>query len=239
MLLSIVVPCYNEGKTVVEAMEKLKEYLNPIYCDDYEVIFVNDGSTDDTISYMEKVAEDNKEKCGFVSYSKNRGKGYAVRQGLEVSRGDYVFYLDADMAVELAFVPLAMSYLEKDADMVMASRRHPDSSTNEKKNFVRNIVSKGCVFCTKALLPGVSFSDTQCGGKGFKRKTVETILPELKVDGFSFDIEIITKCLKNKFHIQEVPIVWNNREKGSKVSVVKDSIKFFGDLVKIRKEMKG
>lgn len=238
MYLSIIVPCYNEGKECFKAVEKLKTFLFGKKINDYELIFVNDGSKDDTLECMEEIKAKYPNGIKIVSYTDNKGKGYAVRKGMEVATGDYIFFLDADMAVHLSFVPTALKELQNGSDVVMASRRLPNSSTGDKVSFVRKIVSKGCVICTKLIVPGFSFSDTQCGGKAFKKEVVETILPYLRFDGFSFDLEIIAYCILNNYKIKEVPAIVNNRIRDSKVSVVEDSIKFFKDLFVIRKIIK-
>lgn len=239
MLLSVVVPCYNEGEACLYAMDKLTQYLDEKYLNNYEVIFVDDGSKDKTRAYMQEALEKHPNKGRIVAYDQNQGKGHAVRQGLKSAQGDYVCYLDTDMATDLKFIEHSLTFIQGGkADVVMGTRRHEKSITNESSNAVRQIVSKGCVLCTKIILPELNFTDTQCGCKMFKREVLDAILNNLTVNGFSFDLEILVISARKGFIIKEIPIVWFNRDNGSKVNVVKDSIKFFKDMFYIRKVTK-
>lgn len=239
MLLSIVIPCYNEGDTCLKAMLTLTEYLDKKYPNDYEVIFVDDGSKDDTRTWMEESIKKFPNKGRIVAYDQNKGKGYAVRQGLKAADGKFVCYLDTDMATDLKFIEHSLVFIEGDkADIVMGTRRHEKSVTNESSNAIRKLVSKGCVICTKIILPELNFTDTQCGCKMMKKEVIDKIIDDLTVDGFSFDLEILIRAIRKGFRVMEIPIVWNNRDNGSKVNIVKDSIRVFSDMFYIRKETK-
>ena len=238
MKISIIIPCYNEEKACLDAMIKLAEYFRKNNFNNYEVIFVDDGSTDYTRDYIYASEKQFSGKVFSIVYDTNKGKGFAVRQGLKTAKGDYIFYLDADMATDLKFIKDSILAMENGADVVMGSRRLPQSITNESDNFIRSIVSKGCVICSRLIVPGMDFSDTQCGCKAMKREVVKSIMSKLKINGFSFDIEILANCINQGYKIKEIPIIWKNRDKGSKVNVIEDSIKFLRDLILIREMTK-
>lgn len=233
MYLSIVIPCYNEGKEIKGSILTLLKFMEK-YTFEYEIVAVNDGSSDNTKEILKSLAkENNKIKC--VSYSPNGGKGRAVKKGIEASSGEYILFMDADLSTDLSGID---TFLEKivDYDMVIGSRRHPDSVIPKPQGALRKFIGNSCVVITKALT-GIKFNDTQCGFKGFNKKLAKVLVKKQKIFGWAFDVEYLYIATIKGYKITDIPIKWQNDE-DSKVSPLKSSISFFGELLKIVKNKK-
>lgn len=233
MYLSIVIPCYNEGKEIKGSILTLLKFMEK-YTFDYEIIPVNDGSSDNTKEIIKGLSkENNKIKC--VSYKPNRGKGYAVKKGIEASSGEYILFMDADLSTDLSGID---TFLKKivDYDMVIGSRRHPDSVIPKPQGAVRKFIGNSCVVITKALTK-IQFNDTQCGFKGFNKSLAQVLVKKQKIFGWAFDVEYLYIATVKGYKIADIPIKWQNDE-DSKVSPLKSSLTFFGELLKIVKNKK-
>lgn len=231
MKLSLVIPTYNERAiledTVRTAMARLAR-IDP----DYELVMVDDGSTDgsfDLIRPMEGV------NLRLVGYSPNRGKGAAVRVGMLAATGDYVFCTDADLAYGLEHIQSMLSKLEETGcDMVIGSRRLNGEGYKDYP-LLRLITSKGFSFIVR-LLSGLPY-DTQCGIKGYTRAAAQSIFSQCETDGFAFDFEVLLRAERERYRIEEEAVsIVNHRD--SKVNLLRDSARMFRDLLRIRARVK-
>ena len=229
MKLSIVVPCYNESKDIAKNVDIIKDYLNSLKVD-YELILVNDGSKDNT----KEVIEDIKDVVA-LSYDVNRGKGGAVKYGIENATGDYVLFMDADLSTDLEaikrYLEIAPSY-----DMVIGSRHAKDSVIKKKQPALRVFIG----WCCRKLVNmkfHFHFKDTQCGFKAMKTDIAKKIVAKQVVTNFAFDVEYIYIAKLNNLSINEMGVIWSD-DRGSTVSPLKSSIKFFKDLSFIKKHKK-
>lgn len=206
-LLSVIIPAYKQEKTIKKDLERilntLEQGLSGDY--DYELICVVDGILDDTRKIAKKVKSS---KLKVLSYKENKGKGYAVRYGMEKSKGDFVSFLDAGMEISPKSLMMLMAHLEwYDADIIVGSKKHPVSMVNYP--FVRKIFSFGYHFGSK-LLFRLPLRDTQSGIKIFKRKVLKKILPRLLVKRYAMDIEMLAVARYLGFkRIYEAPIEVN------------------------------
>lgn len=227
MKLSIVIPCYNEGEKVVHNIQKIINKMNELNID-YNITIVNDGSTDNTLSYLKNLPEN-----VFVeTYSNNKGKGYAVKRGIESLfekniAGDYINFMDADLSTDLSAIDTTLKYIDK-YDIVIGSRRHKDSNLPVPQGLARKIISECCIIITK-ILTKINVRDTQCGFKTFKKDAIKNIIKLQQIERFAFDVEYLYIAKLNGYSIFEIPIIWEN-DTDSKVSALKSSIKFFKDL---------
>ena len=198
---------------------------------------VNDGSSDDIVSVANDIAAEfrNPQNFKFITYEKNRGKGHAVKTGIEASRGDYVLFMDADLSVDISSIQKYWE-IKDQADIWIASRRHKDSNMVVSQGLVRKIVSKSCNILTK-MITGLKFEDTQCGFKCFKGDVARKIVTKQTLERWSFDVELLTIAQLNGYTIQDFGIQWEN-DSDSRVSVLDASIKFFKELFYIRKNKK-
>lgn len=238
MKLSIIVPCYNEGEKILKNAELIIKKMKELDID-YNITIVNDGSTDNTLSFLNQIKYPN---TYIESYEKNRGKGYAVKYGIQSlfknnREGDYINFMDADLSTNLDAINTTLRYCDNlNFDVIIGSRRHENTILPKPQKLPRKIIGKMCIIITKLII-GLDVSDTQCGFKTFKSDIIKYIIEKQQIERFAFDVEYLYIAkLKNKT-IKEIPIVWENDE-DSKVSAVKSSIRFFKDLFIIRKNKK-
>ena len=235
MYLSIIIPCYNEENIIAENFKKVLGFLSK-YDFDYEIIPVDDGSKDNTFSEMMKLS-DTYECINPETYADNRGKGGAVKRGLEVAKGDYILFMDADLATELNAIDEFLREIQTN-DMVIASRRHKKSKVPNPQGPLRKLMSNGCKYITK-LIMGMPYTDTQCGFKGMKKDLAKLIASKQTLNGWAFDVEYLYIAHVNNYRIKEIPIIWSSDDtRQSKVSPLKSSISFFFELMKISKNKK-
>lgn len=230
--VSIIVPCYNEGKNLVRNMEKLIRYCK-IEKLNVEYLLINDGSSDDTLLKMKEVQESfADEKIRVFEYGGNRGKGYAVRYGFKEALGERIFFMDADLSTDIRHVTEFLRLLETHP-IVIGSRKKPGDNIIYKQSPFRVFIGKGAKLVTEAIID-LDFYDTQCGFKAFRREVIDDIMPHLQIDRFCFDVEILYLGKSYGYNFEEVPVNWKN-DPNSSVHPVKDGLKFAMDLLKIRK----
>ena len=229
MKLSIVVPCYNESKDIAKNSEIIRNYLETIK-QDYELILVNDGSKDNTKEVIESIPG-----VKALSYEPNRGKGGAVKYGIENATGDYVLFMDADLSTNLEavkrYIEIAPNY-----DMVIGSRHAKDSVIKKKQPALRVFIG----WCCRKLVNmkfHLHFKDTQCGFKAMRTDIAKKIVSKQVVNNFAFDVEYLYIAKLNNLSIYEMGVIWAD-DRGSTVSPLKSSIKFFKDLSFIKKHKK-
>ena len=234
--LSIIIPAYNEEKRLLPTLKKIGAYLSTKDFS-YEIIVVDDGSTDNTLQMIRDFASSDKHVV-ILTNEQNRGKGYSVRKGMLSARGKYIFFTDADLSTPIEEVEKCLPYLINGYDVVIGSRSLPESDIIVHQPWYREKMGKIFNFMVNmVLLKGII--DTQCGFKGFKRDAVKTVFSRCKIDGFSFDVEALYLSRKYNFKIKEIPIRWENST-SSKVSPIKHSLQMFKDLVGIKiKDLKG
>ena len=229
MKLSIVIPCYNEAKDIASNVEKVKNYLSDKKID-YELLLVNDGSKDNTKEVIESIPG-----VKALSYEKNRGKGGAVKYGIENSTGDYVLFMDADLSTDISaiekVVELASSY-----DVIIGSRHAKDSVIKKKQPWTRVFIGWCCRVLVNMLFH-TKLKDTQCGFKAMKKEVADKIVSKQLVTNFAFDVEYIYIVKLNNLSMYELGITWSD-DRGSTVSPIRSSFKFFRDIFFIRRHKK-
>ena len=203
----------------------------------YEIIVVDDGSTDNTLQIIKNFASSDKHIILLVN-ELNRGKGYSVRKGMLSARGEYVFFTDADLSTPIEEIEKCLPHLINGYDVVIGSRSMPGSDILVHQPWYREKMGKIFNFMVNmVLLKGII--DTQCGFKGFKQEAAKTVFSRCKIDGFSFDVEALCLSRKYNFKIKEIPIRWENFT-SSKVNPIKHSLQMLKDLIVIKiKDLKG
>ncbi|MEI8344979.1 MAG: dolichyl-phosphate beta-glucosyltransferase [Candidatus Omnitrophota bacterium] len=230
--LSVVMPVYNEEKTVEESIRRIEAFMR-LRGKPWELIIVNDGSTDQTETIV-------KTQCGsrengsviLHSYSQNKGKGYAVRRGMLAAQGRYVLLTDADLSTPIKEVDKLLLRLESGFDVAIGSRAHKEPDCDVRQTLKRRISGRVFNFFVQRLvLKGIR--DSQCGFKAFTRKAARDLFELQSLDGFSFDVEILYLARIKGYRIAEVPVMWQQGPQ-SKVSLVKDSLRMLSDLTRIK-----
>lgn len=230
-MMSIVIPAYNEEKRIGGSLTKACAYLNESGLE-YEVIVVDDGSSDGTSGIVDNMAAESP-KVRLVRYDKNRGKGYALRMGVLASKGDFVLVMDADLSTPMGEIRNLMPCLSGGGfDIAIGSRALALSDIVRKQPWWRRCM--GILFnrVVKMLVIG-DFEDTQCGFKLFSGDVARSLFGEATIDRFAYDVEILALAKKKGYAIKEVPIRWINSPE-SKVDPMKDSFRMLVDLVRIR-----
>lgn len=230
MKISIIIPCYNEEKDIKNNVEeKVLPFLKKLPIE-YELLLVNDGSKDKTQEVIETI-----KGAKALGYPVNRGKGGAVKFGIEHSTGDYILFMDADLSTDLiAFdelVPLLGNY-----DLIIGSRHLKESKMPVKQPLIRRFVGKSCRIMVNTQY-GFKLKDTQCGFKAIKSEIAKFIAEKQIVNGFAFDVEYLYMAKLNNWSIKEIPVVWTN-DTSTTVSVFKSSKQFIKDMRRIKKNKK-
>lgn len=200
----------------------------------FEIVVVNDGSTDNSKAIIQKYREEFKEII-LVDYSENRGKGYAVNQGVLKGSGDLFLFSDADLSTPLEEYGKFLPFINSGYDIVIGSRRIKGADIRIRQPIHRRILGRGFGLLTEIFfLRGIK--DSQCGFKLFKSSVAKKAFKNRKVDGFSFDVEVLYVAQK-KLHarIKEVPVEWSDSARLSKVRVGRETFRMLKDLFRIRK----
>lgn len=225
--LSLIVPLYNEAACMVENLKEMLAYLD-MSGFSYELVLVNDGSTDATEVLCKHLSEDNA-SIRLISGAVNRGKGWAVKTGVLKARGNYIIFTDADLAVPIRFVEPLLKELRKAAPVVIGSRHLANSSLKVREGAGRQLL--GEVF-RRVTQWGLSLrvSDITCGFKGFTRSTAMDIFSRSVIHGWGYDAEILFLAQELGYPIREIPVDWYHSF-DSKVKVGLDSLHTLGELL--------
>lgn len=233
MNLSIIIPSYNEGKTIGKVLKKL--LLLKIASITKEIIVVDDGSSDNTLNEIEKL---NSKEVKVIAHKKNLGKGEAVKTGIKNATGDYILIQDADLEYDPSFIPsLVEPILDKKTEVVYGTRlkRMPNLKKDEKETlFLIHYFGNRFLSLLTSLLYGQFITDMETGYKLFLKKSIDGI--KLNSRSFDFEPEITSKLLKKGYKILEVPIrtVPRNYAEGKKLNTVRDGAIAFWTLLKYR-----
>ncbi len=208
-LISLVFPAYNPGSQV-EATWQQVEAFRQWAPGDWEFLFVCDGCTDGTPERLRALTESAGDRVRVLSYAPNRGKGYAVRLGLQEARGQWRLFTDVDLAYSFADITRLADTLQAGAEVAIASREHPESRLLLPPQLLGYLYRRrlqSFVFSTlvRLLLP-LKVGDTQAGLKGMTARAAELVLPRLRCNGFEFDCELLTACARLHLEVTEVPV---------------------------------
>lgn len=227
--VSVIVPVYNEAPRIARSLERILAYLRREFSA-FEVIAVNDGSTDGTAQELARFGGHDG-RLEIVSFPSNRGKGFAVRAGMLRARGDVALFLDADLSTPVEETDKAIAELARGYSVVIGSRQHPDSVIHVHQNQLRERMGKLFNLWVRTLF-SLEFLDTQCGFKGFCRAAGKEIFSIAQVDGFAFDIEVLIIARRLGYSIKEIPVSWSDAP-GSKVKLGRDLAPVMAELLTI------
>ncbi len=228
--LSVVIPAYNEESRLPATLDRIAEYLRG-QSYPYEVIVVSDGSRDSTAAVAQSWRPE-----GFplevVDRKENRGKGYTVREGAARARGERILFSDADLSTPIEEVEKFLPFFRQGYEIVIGSRSLKDSNILVRQPFYRELM--GRVFNRLVRILAVpDIADTQCGFKCFSRRAADGIFPRCRIDGFSFDVEILFLARRLGLAVREVPVRWRNAP-GSSISPARDSLLMLVDIIRVR-----
>ncbi len=231
MTLSIVIPAYNEEQRLPSTLDQVFRWLDQSPFRDAEVLIVDDGSSDGTAKLVEGRAL-SEPRLRLLRNPGNRGKGYAVRNGMLSARGEWVLMTDADLSAPIEELPKLFNAAQANGALIAIGSRALDRSLigvhqsqwRELSGILFNRIMR--------VITGLPFSDTQCGFKLYHRNAAQRVFPLQRLDGFSFDVEDLFIARTLRFPALEVPVRWDNVE-GTKVSMM-NGVASFIDLLRVR-----
>ncbi len=227
--LSLVLPAFNEAPRLPSTVEQVEAYLleRDLRA---EVIVVDDGSGDASALVVEHLSE-SRRWLRLIRQPRNRGKGAAVRRGVQASRGtDYVAFLDADLTIPVELLDDLLARMRDGADIAIASRYVPGSIV--RRPFVRLAMGDAFRVFVKLLVP-TGLEDTQCGGKCYRADVARDLYARQRIDGFAFDAEVLYLARRRGLRIVEVPFTLV-QERRTSIHLLKDTLRMLRDLARIR-----
>ncbi len=228
-MISIVIAAYNEEKRIGESLRKIADFFRR--GGEFEVIVVDDGSTDGT-SQLVRGFDKMFQRLEIVRYDENRGKGYALRRGVLASKGNIVLVTDADLSTPIEELDKLMPLVAGgECEVAIGSRALARSEIIRKQPFWRQGMGKIFNKVVKLLVVD-EFHDTQCGFKLFSGEVARELFGQARIDRFAYDVEILALAKKNNCRILEIPIRWLNSPE-SKVNPLVDSLQMLKDIFKI------
>lgn len=232
--VSIVIPAFEEQERIGSTLEKIAAYLaNGSTAG--EIIVVDDGSADRTAEVAEDVLAQTAEiQSKVIKYEHNRGKGYAVKTGLVAASAQIALFSDADLSTPIEEMPKLIDPIRSgEYDVTFGSRALDRSLIGTHQPWRREQGGKVMNLIIRTM-SGLPFADTQCGFKAFDMSKFRPLLDVMTIDRFGFDVEFLFVANYHGLRLKETPVRWNNVE-GSKVSVVRDTRRMFGELSQIRR----
>lgn len=229
--ISVVVPAYNEEQRLEASLSRIWNYLTRRF-PAFELIVVDDGSTDATARVVEEFAADHP-SVALIAYQPNRGKGYAVRTGILRASYELMLFSDADLATPIEEVEALLERIVAGADVAIGSRMVAGSQLKVRQPWYRELAGRSFNrLAQRMATPGIV--DTQCGFKLFLGPVARDVFSRMSEDGFGFDIEVLLLALRLGYEVAEVPVEWRHCA-GSKVRLLRDSARMFSTLVRVRK----
>ncbi len=227
-----MIPAYNEARRIEACVRGVAEWSRTRpggY--DWEVLLVDDGSTDETASLARRFAAEEGLDLAVLGYERNRGKGAAIRVGVLASKGDPVLVSDTDLSTPLSeWSKLAGRLAEH--PVAIGSRALEQELVRKRQAFYRVWLGRAGNSVIQLLaVPGIE--DTQCGFKLFRGDAARTLFSEARVDRFAWDVEILYLARRRGMVIAEVPVIWVNSPE-SKVRFVRDAVQTLWDVLRIR-----
>ncbi len=234
--LSVVVPAFNEEYNLrTGALDSVYDYLAEQKYS-WEILFVDDGSTDNTVNLAEAFAK--KHNNFFVLKEPHRGKAGTVTAGVLKAKGEIILFTDTDQATPIDQLEKVLPKFESGYDVVIGSRHGREGAP-----IIRKIMASGFSFL-RLLILRLPYKDTQCGFKAFSASAAENIFKRLRIFdknaksvgasvSAGFDLEVLYVARKLNYKVAEVPVDWHHKE-GTKVDPIKDSLEGLRDLLMVR-----
>ena len=231
--VAIVIPAYNEEASLPRAIEQALSYLDERGIAG-EIVIVNDGSADATLAVAQGAAADDP-RLKVVTYATNRGKGYAVRQGVLHADADAIVFLDADLATPVEEIGPALEALAAGAEVVVGTRHHPEALIEQPQPWLRRTMGSGFRGIARSMLR-LRVSDITCGFKAFEREAAKRIFELATIDGWAFDAELLVIAERLGLRVVEMPVHWCD-SRDSRVRPLRNAAQSWRQLRLIRRRM--
>jgi dolichyl-phosphate beta-glucosyltransferase len=210
--ITFVIPVYNEEDRIGKTFEALRKLRLPRGLKLEEVIFVNDGSTDRTKQLIRTSLLRKNLPITLISYPQNQGKGYAIRTGMNSSKSDYTLFFDADMSTPLTELKKFIPFMNRNIDVIVGTRKNGKSTVIKHQPLYRELLGRVFTKLTQLML-GVQVTDFTCGFKAFSRDATRVIFPQMKINGWGYDAELLFLAFQEGFRVQEKAVLWSNDER--------------------------
>ncbi len=214
--ISVIMPAYNEGGRIYKSILETAETFKEMGVKSYEIILVSDGSTDLTVEEARRAAKKLPHHVIIKHQRDNYGKGRVLKHGFRFATGDLILFLDADLDLHPAQTHVLFDLMQlDDADVVIGSKRHPNSIVNYPAS--RRFLSTVYFFFVKVLF-GLHIQDTQTGIKLFKREVLEKVFPRILVKRYAYDLEMLALAHYYGYRIAEAPVTLHFQRSFSRVT---------------------
>ncbi len=227
---SIVIPAFNEQARIGATLDKVLTCVK-VHGWSAEVLVVNDGSRDRTAAIVQSMAAQHT-NLRLIENPGNRGKGYAVRNGILQARGAIVMFTDADLSAPMDEAELLFTALANGADVAIGSRWLDRSRQTLQQPIYRRFFGR-CFNWLTRLVMHLPLADTQCGFKAFRRDAARAIFIRQRIERWGFDPEILYIALRLGLRVEEVAVTWGHDER-SRISYLKDGLKMIEELLRVR-----
>jgi dolichyl-phosphate beta-glucosyltransferase len=228
--LSIVIPAFNEESRLEATVRDVVDYCRT-GSRSFEVIMVDDGSRDGTTRIGRLLVEQFAE-VRLIRLAANHGKGYAVRTGVVNALGRTILFADADGATPISEIERLESALKAGADIAVGSRALPATGVRVQAKLYRHLIGRTFHILVEWLADS-EVKDTQCGFKLFQSGVAQDLFSRMRMNGFSFDVEVLVMARQRGYRVAEIPVNWAHQP-GSKIRLTVDSLRMAADLVRIR-----
>lgn len=231
-MITIIIPAYNEELRIHTAITDVTQaFASSVIPGDgaYELIVVDDGSTDRTVSMVRTIKD---APIKILTGEPNRGKGYAVRRGLDAAKGKLALIIDADGSAPIRELRKLLAAIDAGADIAIGSRGLHASTIPIPQGKMRQ--TSGKIFNGMLRFLGLTpFQDTQCGFKLIQMERFRPVLSSLTMNGFAFDVELLYRAKKAGLKISEVPITWSN-DAATRVTFWRGPVRMAWDILWFR-----
>jgi dolichyl-phosphate beta-glucosyltransferase len=227
--LSFVLPIYNEAKNLERLFEQLVPFAESLG-QPFEMLCVDDGSRDDSLRILKQIAARD-DRFRIEALPVNKGKGAAVRHGMLAARGELAIFMDADLSTDLKATGPLLAELENGTDVVLGSRHEARSKISRHQPFARELLGKW-FRKTSSRIFAPEIHDFTCGFKGFRTPAAREIFGRSRIDGWAFDLELVTIARDLGYRIAQVDVEWQHFG-DSKVRVLSAAVTTLRDMGKV------
>ncbi len=226
--LSVIIPAYNEAAAIKGNVALVVQKLDALKIS-YEIILVNDGSTDDTLAVMRTLQNHN---IHIITYPINQGKGHAVKSGMMSAKGKFHLFMDADLSTSLESIGIFMSHMRNNEyDLILGERVSSTKHRRLHQPFYRILLGKIFTGLSR-LCVGRMINDFTCGFKILNSDASRLLFSQQRIKRWGFDTEIIYIAIRNRLRIGQIPVMWNHHP-NSKVHALSAVFTSLGDLLYI------
>lgn len=229
--LSLVIPAYNEVQRLPPYLEAVERHLSQRYRDRYEVVIVDDGSTDGMDAMLRGLSK-TWSQLRLVQHQQNQGKGAAIKTGVLAASGSLVLFADADGATPITEEESLSLAIERGADVAVGSRLQRAEGIARTRNWCRGLCGRAFSRLVQYLFQ-IPVRDTQCGFKMFRREAGLSLIPACRQTGYLLDVEFLALAQRHGYEIAEVPVSWQEVP-GSKLRLFRDGYRMVSGLWSIR-----